>query len=102
MIIAAALGAVHQLLINWIPLILINAFVVVGFGVALAVASGALIKVSKCRNAGIAAVAGTLLGISALTTAHYTCYKYYMNILNTSLAAEAKKEGLDVSGVNFE
>lgn len=72
--IAAGGAWLYQVLISWIPFIYINFFIMLGYAVLLAVSNVFVLRLAKCRNQGIAAAIGAVVGLFGLGASHFFAY----------------------------
>lgn len=72
---AAVLGAVYQVLMHYVPLIILEILVVVGMCFVTALIVGMLIKATHCRNRVAGAAIGLAAGVVAVAVGHFVEYR---------------------------
>lgn len=86
LLVALGLGWVYQWLVDFIPLIYINALLTLGFGGAIGLAVGFGASFGKCRNAMLAIVLAVVCATAAEAGTMYFAYKNFQAKLDKRLA----------------
>jgi len=73
-VIAAGAAWLYVLLLAWIPFIVLNFMLTLGFAFVLAVITRFALRTGKCRNTKVGALLGLLIGLAGLIAAHYWAY----------------------------
>ena len=105
MIAAAAVGAVYQKLIGWIPLIILDALCIIGLAIGLAFIAAIVVKLGRCRSSVIGAIVGTLIGVIGLAGAYEMGRRDFQSQLISELSAsniaEMKEMANEIKHVPF-
>ncbi|MBI1369598.1 MAG: hypothetical protein GC162_13205 [Planctomycetes bacterium] len=73
-IVAVGAAWIYQLLVDWVPLIYLNAVATFGLGVVLGYLAAQIIQRGHCRNMAIGVCIALTLALSALAAGHYFSY----------------------------
>lgn len=72
--VVAALGWVDAFLLSWVPFILLDLLIVLGFAAGIAYATSFALQLGKCRNTAIGMGIGLLAGVAGVASGHYWAY----------------------------